>query len=315
MAADPNTIAVLVMAYGGPDKLEDVDPYLRDVRNYRETPDHLIEEVRDRYELIGGRSPILERTQAQAAELEKQLAQYPGQYRVFVGMRHWKPFLDEAVAEIQKAGLSRTIGLVMAPHYSRMSVQAYYDRLQQAVQEAEAELQVMGIETWNLAPGYLACLEQRIEAALDQYPENDRSKINLIFTAHSLPERILSWQDRYPEELKATYETLRARFPAQDSYFAYQSAAMTPEPWLGPDAGDLMEELMQAGRAEAFIVIPIGFVSEHVEILYDIDIDFKQRIENLGGQLTRIQMPGSDPLMMGSLAGLVQQKAQEAAWL
>jgi ferrochelatase len=314
MAADQR-IAVLVMAYGGPSQLQDVEPYLRDVRNYRETPDHLIEEVRSRYQLIGGRSPILERTQAQAEQLNQLLADKDGQYQTFVGMRHWKPFLKEAVAEISAAGIHRVIGLVMAPHYSRMSIQAYLERLNQAIEENDHDIQVVAIESWKLAPGYLTSLEQRIESALDIFPRKQRQKVRLIFTAHSLPQRILDWGDPYPEELQATFEALRDRFPGHESHFAYQSAAMTPEPWLGPDAGDLMEELLKQGEADKFLIIPIGFVSEHVEILYDIDIDYKQRIENAGGQLRRIDMPADDQTMMSSLAGLVQQKAQQAGWL
>ncbi|MFP3854126.1 MAG: ferrochelatase, partial [Anaerolineales bacterium] len=189
--------AVLVMAYGGPDKIEDVEPYLLDVRNHRETPDHLIEEVRDRYKLIGGRSPILERTQAQAEQLEHRLKALDARFQVFVGMRHWHPFLRQAVTEINAAGFNRVVGIVMAPHYSRMSVEAYYERLDEAIESEQVELEVSGIRSWNMAPGYLSCLESRIQQGLEQFPEDRRSEVNLIFTAHSLPESILRDGDPY----------------------------------------------------------------------------------------------------------------------
>ncbi len=203
----------------------------------------------------------------------------------------------------------------LAPHYSRMSVEAYYDRLGKAIEEQAAEVELAPIHSWNLAPGYLTAFQQAIEQALTQFPSSQRSGVHLIFTAHSLPERILEWDDPYPAQLEATFEALRSRFAEQRSHFAYQSAAMTPEPWLGPDAGDLMLELMEAGQARDFLVVPIGFVSEHVEILYDIDIEFKDQIENGGGQLKRVEMPGAHPAMMASLAESVAGKAREEGWL
>lgn len=303
------------MAYGGPDKLDDVEPYLLDVRGYRETPRHIIEEVEHRYELIGGRSPIRERTEAQARALGEALEGREGSYQVFVGMRHWHPFLDQALEEIRSAELDRIVGLVLAPHYSQMSVEAYFERLQSAIEDQNAPVRVAPIESWNLAAGYLDTIEDNIRARLEEFESHKASAVHLVFTAHSLPERILDWNDRYPGELEATFDELRRRFPDNPSHFAYQSAAMTPEPWLGPDAGDLMVRLLEKGEASAFLVVPIGFVSEHVEILYDIDIDFKRRVETAGGELRRIEMPGSAGAMMASLAELVEQRAKSEGWL
>jgi len=308
-------IAVLLMAYGGPDKLEDVEPYLLDVRGHRATPAHIVDEVRHRYQLIGGRSPIRERTQAQAQALVEALKRQAGDFRLFVGMRHWHPFLAEALDQILEAGLQRIVGLVLAPHYSRLSVEAYYDRLQEAIDQKAARVELAAIHSWKLDPGFLTSLEQRIQAGLQAFDEQVRPQVHLVFTAHSLPERILEWDDPYPNELAATYQALRQRFSDQPAHFAYQSAAMTPEPWLGPDAGDLMEQLIRAGEAEAFLVVPIGFVSEHVEILYDIDIEFKQRVQAAGGVLRRIEMPGASPPLMDSLAQLIVGRAEQAGWL
>lgn len=307
-------VGVLVMAYGGPNNLDEVEPYLLDVRGGRPTPPPVVREVERRYELIGGRSPILEHTQAQAKALQAVLDRSNGRFVVKVGMRHWHPYIAQAVAGLAAQGIRRLVGLVMAPHYSRMSVGAYYKSLDAAIDTSSLSMEVEAIENWKEDPGYLDALESRIQEALERFADADRSGVHLILTAHSLPERILEWEDPYPQELQFTFERLRARFPAQPAHFAYQSAAMTKESWLGPDAGERMLELIQDGVKD-FLVVPIGFVSEHVEILYDIDIDFQGRVESAGGRLERIDMPGADPGMMASLAKRVRRAAEGRGWL
>lgn len=310
----PDRIAVLVMAYGGPQELGDVEPYLLDVRGHRETPEHVVEEVRERYKRIGGRSPILEQTQAQAEALQNELRGRDGEFETFVGMRHWHPFIGETVETIAEHGFERIAGLVMAPHYSRMSVEVYYDRLQQAIDDLGAQIQVAGIRSWKDDPGYLKTLEDHIREGLSRFSPEARAEVQLVYTAHSLPEKILDWNDPYPDELKTTFDALRARFPEHGNHFAYQSAAMTPDPWLGPDAGDLMVELIEKGQGENFLVVPMGFVCEHVEVLYDIDIEFKEMVEAAGGRLERIEMPNDDARMMKSLADRVVETAAEVGW-
>lgn len=308
------TIGVLVMAYGGPNSINEVEPYLQDVRGGRATPEAVVREVERRYEKIGGRSPIFERTRAQSEALQSALDEQGSGFRTFVGMRHWHPFIGEVVPEIAKAEIHRIVGIVMAPHYSRMSVEAYFEGLAQAIETASAPLEVARIESWKDDPGYLDVLEARVVEGLQHFPSDTRSRVRLILTAHSLPERILEWNDPYPNELQKTFRQLIARFHEQPAHFAYQSAAMTREPWLGPDAGDLMEDLIENGESE-FLVVPIGFVSEHVEILYDIDIAYRDRIEAAGGQLERIDMPGASRRMMSSLAHRVRGAAAERGWV
>ncbi len=307
-------LGVLVMAYGGPDKLDDVEPYLRDVRNYRPTPPEIVHEIRERYERIGGRSPILELTRAQAAALQAALDGnasdgQPSRFRVFVGMRHWHPFLKDVLAEMVGGGIERAVGVVMAPHYSRMSIGAYYKR----VEEANAPIKIAPIERWHLLPGYLDALTDRVRAALATFPEDVRHRVPVIFTAHSLPERILTWNDPYPEELRATTEAVGARLDGQPYEFAYQSAAMTPDPWLGPDAGETIARLAAEGHRHVLIA-PIGFVCEHVEILFDIDVEFKAQADALGVRLERIEMLNDHPAMIAGLAGLVRERAAAAGW-
>jgi ferrochelatase len=303
-------IGVLVMAYGGPHSLEDVEPYLLDVRGYRQTSQEIIDEVRERYREIGGRSPILERTRAQANALESELNSQGEQVKVFVGMRHWYPFISQALADMSAAGIKKAVGLVMAPHNSRMSIGAYYKK----VRETESDLEIAAIERWHLLPGYLDALAGSVHAALERFPAEVRNKVPIIFTAHSLPERIREWGDSYPNELNATVIEVVKRLNSNPYEFAFQSAAISNEPWLGPDAGDVILRLATEGHKHVLIA-PIGFVCEHVEVLYDVDIVFKRQASSLGMQLERIEMLNTSPEMIAGLAELVRNVAKEKKWL
>ncbi len=305
-------IGVFVMAYGGPDKLEDVAPYLMDVRGGRATSPVAIAEVRERYREIGGRSPILEKTLAQASALQNALDPEQKAFRLYTGMRHWHPYIKDVLAEMAGAGIDRAIGLVMAPHYSRMSVGVYYKK----VDEAQSPIALRQIEQWHLLPGYLDALADHVRTALQHFPADARMRVPVVFTAHSLPERILTWNDPYPGQLQATVAAVIERLGSYhgEHHFAYQSAAMTPDPWLGPDVAQVVTQLAAAGQKNVLIA-PIGFVCEHVEILYDIDVVLQRQARTLGLQLERIEMLNAAPAMIAGLAGLVRDEAQQAGWL
>ncbi len=303
-------IGVLVMAYGGPDNLEEVEPYLMDVRGYRATAPEIVHEVRERYREIGGRSPILERTRAQAEALQNVLNEQGQNFKVFVGMRHWHPFIADTLTEMSRYGVDNAVGLVMAPHYSRMSIQAYF----QKIEEADSGLQIAPIYDWHLLPEYLNALTDRVQAALKRFPESVRADVPVIFTAHSLPERILEWSDPYPSQLLATTEALMERLGPRLYEFAYQSAAISNIPWLGPDAAQVMERYAAEG-VQHILICPIGFVCEHVEILYDIDIEYQRLAKKLGIHLERIEMLNDSPEMIRGLARLVHRTAEEAGWV
>jgi protoporphyrin/coproporphyrin ferrochelatase len=305
-------IGVLVMAYGGPDSLADVEKYLLDVRGHRPTPQHIVNEVRRRYARIGGRSPILERTEAQAAALGAALARSNGaRWDVAVGMRHWHPYIGDTLERMKARGVKRAVGIAMAPHYSRLSVEAYF----REVAEAGSGLEVARIDSWHLAPGYVTALAARVAAAVARLPEHLRADAPVIFTAHSLPEKIREWDDPYPAQLAATVAAVVAQpaLAGRPWRFAYQSAAMTPDPWLGPDVGDTLAGLAAEG-SQAVVVAPVGFVSEHVEILYDLDCELAERADALGVVLERIDMLNDDPVMMADLARLVDGAAREAGF-
>jgi ferrochelatase len=303
-------IGILVMAYGGPNSLEDVEPYLLDVRGYRPTSQEIIHEVRERYRQIGGRSPILERTRDQAQALEAALNSNGARFKAFVGMRHWHPFIDQSLADMSAAGIEKAIAIVMAPHYSRLSIGAYIKK----IQAVETNLEIEPIERWHLLPGYLDALAGRVHTALKRFPAGVRDAVPVIFTAHSLPERILEWNDPYADELNATVAELGKRLGSNPYEFAFQSAAISSDPWLGPDAGEVIERLAAEGCRHVLIA-PIGFVCEHVEVLYDVDIVFKRQADSLGMQLERIEMLNTAPQMIAGLADLVLNVVKEKKWL
>ena len=303
MAGD--SAAVLLMAYGGPGSLDDVEPYLNDVRGGRPTSPELLREVRERYTRIGGRSPILELTRAQATAVGRALG---AGFQVYVGMRHWHPYISEAIDEIGRAGHRRVVGVVMAPHYSAMSVGAYEKRLLEATQ---GRFETTLVRSWGDHPAFLEAVAERIAQALQRFPSP--SEVQVIFTAHSLPERIVAAGDPYPEELRASAAAVAARHGLNDWRFAYQSAGATPDPWLGPDAGDVITERAAAGR-KAFLLVPIGFVCDHVEILYDIDVEYRALAERLGVQLERTASLNDHDGLVAAVADVVRTAARARGW-
>jgi len=301
----PEEIAVVVMAYGGPGKLDDVEPYLLDVRGGRATSPQLVEEIRMRYARIGGRSPILELTRAQATAVGRTLGD---RFHVTVGMRHWHPYIKEAVDELRRAGYRRLVGIVMAPHYSSMSVGAYEKKLLEA---AGDDVATALVRSWWEQPRFLDAVATHLTEALQRFSRP--RDVQVIFTAHSLPQRILAAGDPYPEELLASAKQVAQRLRLKDWRFAYQSAGATSEPWLGPDAEEIMTELAKSGH-NAILLVPIGFVCDHVEILYDIDVEYQALAQRLGVQLERTKSLNDDPGLVAAVAEVVRSAAAERGW-
>ena len=294
-------VAVLLMALGGPDSLESVEPYLLDLRGGRPTPPALVEEIRERYRATGGKSPVLEITRSLAAKIE---ARRP--VRVFVGLRHWHPFIAEAWADVIAYGPDRVIGICLAPQYSAMTVGKYLEKLADARADVGGgEIPLSAVKSWATHPGLVAGLAERIGDALGRFPEEERPSIPVLFTAHSLPERIRRDADPYPDEVRATMEAVIARLPAgQPTTFAYQSQGRSPEPWLGPEVDPTLDGLAADG-VRGVVIAPIGFLSDHVETLYDIDIEFRARAEKLGLRLERMAMLNDADALADTLAALV----------
>ncbi|HVH67288.1 MAG TPA: ferrochelatase [Gemmatimonadales bacterium] len=307
-------VAVLLMAYGGPGSLDEVEPYLRDVRSGRPTAPELVEEIKQRYAQIGGRSPIRELTEAQAAGVGRVLGE---QFAVYVGMRHWHPYIRDVIERILADGHRRLVGIALAPHYSAMSVGAYQKRV---VDAAQGRLETELVNGWGSHPMFLDAVAGRVTQALERFPS--RRSVQVLFTAHSLPERILAAGDPYCQELRASAAAVAQRSGlapydkrtglAQWS-FAFQSAGATSEPWLGPEAGAVMTDLARAGHRE-FLIVPIGFVCDHVEILYDVDIVYRSLARRLGVRLERTTSLNDDPRLMGAVAAIARDRAAARGW-
>jgi ferrochelatase len=282
--------AVILMAYGSPATADDIRPYLEDIRGGRPVSDEAVAELAERYRRIGGRSPLDEVTEAQRSALERELG-----LPVFVGMKHWRPRIAEAVERALESEATRVIGVVLAPHYSRMSVGEYRDRLEAALDGRDAELVL--VESWHDDPAFVEVVADRVRGT-DAW---------VVFTAHSLPKRILASGDPYREQLLETSRLVAQRAGLGDRWsFAFQSASPTGEPWLGPDILEELERLAGEGVGKV-LVAPVGFVSDHLEILWDLDVEAREKAEELGLELERIESLNDDPAFVRALVGLVRE--------
>jgi ferrochelatase len=276
------------MAYGSPARLEDIPAYLNDIREGRAVSNEAIAELTERYRRIGGRSPLDEITEAQRAGLERELG-----LAVFVGMKHWRPRIAEAVDAALAGGAETIVGLVLAPHYSRLSIAGYRERLEGAL-EGRADL--VFVESWHEHEPFVEVLAERVRGF----------EGHVVFTAHSLPQRILRAGDPYRDQLLETSRLVAERAGIVDWSFAFQSASATGEPWLGPD---ILEELdrLAANGVRRVLVCPVGFVSDHLEILWDLDVEALERAAELGLELDRIESLNDDPAFLRALAALVRE--------
>ncbi|RME13512.1 MAG: ferrochelatase [Ardenticatenia bacterium] len=307
--SERDPIALLVMAYGGPNSLDDIEPYLLDIRGGRATPPELVEEIRERYALIGGRSPLLDITRAQAEALAAALnAEGTATFKPYVGMRHWFPYIREAVEQIVADGLTRVVALVMAPHYSRMSIGAYIKKVEEAVAELGADLDITYVRHWGDHPLYIEAVAEHIREALQKFAPEERERVKLLFTAHSLPVAIMQQGDPYDAQLRETARLVAERlgWPEERWLFCYQSAGASNAKWLGPDINDVLPELAAQGET-AVLVAPVGFVADHVEILYDIDIEARQIAEAHGLHLERMASMNTAPRFIEALAAVVRE--------
>ncbi len=297
--------AVLLMAMGGPDCLENVEPFLRDVRGGRPTPPALVEEIRERYRVTGGKSLAVAITQEVAKKLERQLNESgDGRYRVYVGLRHWHPFIRETYAELLKESPEQVIGVCMAPQQSSLSTGAYRKKVEEARVELRDQTEVTYVGSWNRHPRLITAIVDNIRKGLLAFPADVRASVPMLFTAHSLPERIVAMKDPYPDEVKGTVEAVTRFLGSQSTYFAYQSQGRSSEPWLGPTVESMLETIQLAGHRHV-LVAPIGFICDHVETLFDIDIELKQLAVNKGICLERMAMLNDSPALIETLRDIL----------
>jgi ferrochelatase len=288
--------AVILMAYGSPDRLEDVPEYYADIRGGRPiAPEHMADLV-ERYRRLGieRSNPLNEITERTRAGLERELG-----VPVHTGMRHWRPRIAEAAEHAVAGGADTVVGLVLAPHFSRMSIGAYRGALEDAL-AGRAEL--VFVERWGADSGFVEFVAGRVRGTAS----------HVVFTAHSLPARILEEGDPYHDELLESARLVAEEAGVGEWSFAYQSASPTGEPWLGPDVVDHLEELAARGVRDV-LVCPIGFVSDHLEIRWDIDTEARTKADELGLRLERIEMPNDDPRFVAVLARIVERALAGAA--
>lgn len=300
----PAPTGVLLMAYGTPATLDEVEPYYTHIRGGRPPDPAKLAELKERYRRVGGRTPLREITQQTAERLERRLdAASPGAYRVFIGMKHWHPFIGDALPQIAAAGIRRLVAIPLAPHYSRLSIGGYRRAVEEANARLAEPLEIVFVESWHAEPGFRRLIAERIAAAVRRGHPLPPPPV-VLFSAHSLPERILTWNDPYPEELRVSAAAIAALAGVSRWRFAYQSAGMTGEPWLGPDILDALDALAAEG-VRSVLSVPFGFVCDHLEILYDIDHECRARAAKLGLTFGRIRLPNADPEFVAVLADIV----------
>jgi ferrochelatase len=298
-------IAVLLMAMGGPDCLENVEPFLRDVRGGRPTPPELVAEIQARYRATGGKSPAVDMTMSVAKKLEARLNESGrGRYRVYVGLRHWHPFIKDTLAQVLRDDPEHIIGFCMAPQQSSLSTGAYRKKVEEAQAFMSDHRSISYVGSWNRHPKFIAGIVDNIQQGLHRFPPAARPHVTVLFTAHSLPERIVAMNDPYPNEVNGTVAAVTAFLGGQPSAFAYQSQGRSAERWLGPTVEATLDELACAGQRHV-LVAPIGFLCDHVETLYDIDIELKQVASGRGIQLERIAMLNDSSVFIETLVDVV----------
>ncbi len=286
------SVAVVLMAYGSPDRLEDVPAYYADIRGGRAIRPELLEDLVARYRRLGieESNPLNEITEATRAALAAELG-----LPVFTGMRHWQPRIAEAVERSLAGGADTIVGLVLAPHYSSMSIERYRALLVSAI-DGRAELRF--VERWGEEPGFVELLAERVRG----------TDAHVVFTAHSLPARIVAEGDPYKDELFETAGLVAEKASVEAWSFSFQSESPTGEPWLGPDLLDHLDSLAADGVRKV-LVAPVGFVADHLEIKWDIDVEAQDKARELDLGLARIELPNADPAFIKVLAGLVRRAA------
>lgn len=286
--------AVLLMAYGTPAGPEEIEEYYTHIRHGRPPAPEQLAELRSRYEQIGGVSPLLQITREQMAAAQQALAErgHP-EIEVALGMKHAHPFIEETVAELAGRGMRRIAGVVLAPHYSVLSVGEYEARAVAAARACPSGPVVTVARCWHLEPSLIELLAEGLAATLRRLPAEKAGAVHVLFTAHSLPARILAEGDPYPEQLRETAQAVAGRLGLERWSVAWQSAGRTSEPWIGPDVLEAMDDLA-AGGVRAVVVCPCGFVSDHLEILYDLDVEAAAHAARLGVAFARTPLPNAD---------------------
>lgn len=305
-SANSQTIGVLVMSYGTPENMEQIEAYYTHIRGGRPPSAEQLEELTERYKsIVGGVFPLRENTNKQVDALEKALNKLPTsrKYVCYQGLKHASPFIEDGVSQMAEDGIERAVGIVLAPHYSTMSVGSYMKRAKDKAEEVGVKMDF--VKSYHMHPQLIEALVERVGETLQQFDEKDHRDVKVLFTAHSLPEKIMEMNDPYVDQLHETSQAVAEQAGVANWQFAWQSAGRTAMPWLGPDITDVLRELA-LDRQKQVLVCPVGFVSDHLEVLYDIDIECQQVAQELGMELKRTASLNTDPRYIHALVDSIQ---------
>lgn len=299
-----------MMAYGTPYKEEDIERYYTDIRHGNPPTQEMLDDLTERYRAIGGISPLARITKEQASALEQRLneKQDEVEFVQYLGLKHIEPFIEDGVKQMAEDGIDEAISIVLAPHYSTFSVKSYNGRAQK---EAEKHgIQIQSVESWFDAPGFIDFWKQSILHEFDKMTEAEKEHAVLVVSAHSLPEKILKDGDPYPKQLERTASLIQEATGIEHVEIGWQSEGNTPDPWLGPDVQDLTRDLYQDKGYRTFIYAPVGFVADHLEVLYDNDYECKVVCDELGAHYYRPAMPNVHSTFIDTLANVVFDQYQ-----
>jgi ferrochelatase len=306
MAIPRERWAVLLLAHGAPDRLADIPEFLLNVRGGRQLPEQAVQEIIHRYGLIGGGSPLLRLTQQQARALANLLS-----HPVYVGMRNWKPFIPDTVRQMSEAGVERVVALCLAPHNSQTSIGLYKKHLDDAVAKHAPQLVVDFIESWHDHPLLIQAFRERASAALAHVEREAGGPVPVVFTAHSVPKETIEAGDPYADQVWDTANRVAGGMNLAEYRVAFQSQGMTSDPWIGPTVESQIDELAAMGQRH-LLLVPVGFVSDHVEILYDIDILFREYGESKGVTVHRSESLNDSPVFIQALADIISTRMAES---
>jgi ferrochelatase len=302
--------ALLLLAFGGPRSLDEVEFLLTRLFHGRKPSADQIEKVKERYRLIGGFSPLLNITQEQAKGLEEELKKRGYLFKSYVGMRYGHPLIEETLKEILRDGITEIIALPMAPFQSRASTGAYIEELNRVKKNLDKEVSLSFVVGWHLHPLLIEAIRERIEEGLKEFDEEERRRVHLLFTAHSLPKSIVE-KDPYAQEIGASIQGVLEKLEPFPWHLAYQSKGMGAEEWVGPDVESILVELSKE-KVREVLIVPIGFVSDHIEILYDIDILYQDKAKLLGMRLKRAPSLNFSKRFIEALATIVEEHMRGA---
>lgn len=302
-------IGVLLMAYGTPETPAQVEDYFTHIRGGRKPSPEAVEHLKERYMLVGGKTPLLEITNEVAAKLQSTLRSRGGDFNVYVGMKHWHPFIGSVMEQMAADGVRHVVAFALAPHCSRISLGGYRKAVDEAQEKLENPFEIPYIKCWHHNPLFRRMMAGLVREGLAQFPEDRRRNVTVVFSAHSLPERIRTWDDPYERQLLESSAAVAELAGITTWRFAFQSAGNTGEPWLGPDIVDFLDTLHLEGVKDV-LSVPIGFVSDHLEILYDLDIEAKEKAHELGITYYRTVMPNASPEFIDVLASVVKENLE-----